>query len=175
METDRRRRPDALTPREVAWLATQSALEHGGHVPTLIVEGSMRHVIGHLADLPETHEGRVQRLFSIGVSLGRIRAVGKLEQVFFISEGWLSMGEEGRPPRMLPSQDPDRKEVLFVFHCAVERQQTGLVLFEMVRDSGGHLVELREARLPGEAEGRVESPLLDAFVDGFRLGMARLN
>ena len=175
MEKEQRRGPSELTPREVARIATASALEHGRHVPTVIVEGSLRRVARPIENFPETQEGKAQRVFSFGFALGQTQAVGKLKQVFFVSEGWMSAGQRGDRPRTRPSQDPHRQEVLFVFHQAVEPHQTGLLLFEMIRDAAGHLVELREAQESGEADGHVESPLLDAFVAGFDLGMAKLN
>ncbi len=42
----------------------------------------------------------------------------------------------------------------------------------MVRDVEGQLAELRDIQLPSDnEEGHAETPLLDAFVDGFRMGV----
>lgn len=42
----------------------------------------------------------------------------------------------------------------------------------MARDVEGQLAELRDMQRPSESgEGHAETPLLDAFVDGFRMGM----
>ena len=47
-----------------------------------------------------------------------------------------------------------------------------MVIFEMVRDVEGQLADLRDIQLPGRSEAsHAETPLLDAFVDGFRMGM----
>lgn len=70
------------------------------------------------------------------------------------------------------TQDPNRKEVLFISSLEVREPRATLVMFEMVRDSGDEdrLVELRELQLIDTDAGEVESPLLSAFVDGFRVG-----
>ncbi len=43
----------------------------------------------------------------------------------------------------------------------------------MVTDVEGQLAELRDIQLPGGNEkGHAETPLLGAFVDGFRMGVS---
>jgi hypothetical protein len=70
---------------------------------------------------------------------------------------------------MLPSEDPDRVEVLAVTRYQVEGNKTDLVLLEMIRDSAGQLVELRPFDYPQASSGvQAQSPLVDAFVGGFR-------
>ena len=82
------------------------------------------------------------------------------------------VGEEGEPPSSRPSQDPKRKEVLVISNLSTSEQESRLVIFEMVRDVEGQLAELRDIQLPGEnEESHAETPLLDAFVDGFRMGV----
>lgn len=88
------------------------------------------------------------------------------------SEGWMIVGEEGRPTASRPSQDPKRKEVLVISNLLTRKQRSRLVIFEMIRDVEGQLTELRDIQLPDEnGEGHAETPLLDAFADGFRMGM----
>ena len=96
--------------------------------------------------------------------------MGELQQVIFISEGWMSTGE-GPPPESRPSQDPARKEVLLVSNLTIRDHRSRMVIFKMVRDVEGELTELRDLQLHGEyGEGQAETPLLDAFADGFYIG-----
>ena len=161
------RQPTSFTLDEVARLAKEVALEYGEHVPMVIAEGSTGSVVGQLVDFPETHEARSRRMYQAGVALGRSGQLGRLEQLFFVSEGWMSTaGEDGTL-----SQDPDRVEVLFVSELKVGKRQANLVLFEMVRDEQRQLSALdRLPHLAEAGEGYVDSPLLAAFVDGFRVG-----
>ena len=169
-------RPGRYTIEEVVSIAQEVLLEHGNHVPTIIVEGEKGPVINQLVPFPETHEGRRERLFIAGLMLAQSGRVGNLKQVFFISEGWMSLADETGPPQAPPSQDPDRIEVLQITLLEIEANHTDLVLFEMVRDAEEKLIELKPLEQPGVEEGGdVESPLLAAFVDGFGRGRARMN
>jgi hypothetical protein len=172
MNKEQEKRPIAFTLEEIVRIAKEVALQHGGHVPTLIAEGNKRAFGGQIANLPETHEDRVRWMHSAGYALAQSEEVGDLRQVFFISEGWMIVGEEDGPPASRPSQDPRRKEVLVISNRSTREQESRLVIFEMVRDVEGKLAELKDIQLPGENEERhAETPLLDAFVDGFRMGL----
>jgi hypothetical protein len=174
-----RERPGPLTLEAVAHTARQIALRDGSHLPTLIAEGSAGIMAGQLLDLPETHEEKVGQMFASGFVLGQSQKTGRLEQVYFISEGWMSLAEGEQPPAWRPSQDPERREVLFIGHTRLsERGRTRFVCFEMVRGEGGELVAL-DPFLPlgmgEESEGRFDSPLLEAFVEGYFAATARFN
>ena len=84
------------------------------------------------------------------------------------------VGEEDKPPAPRPSEDPKCKEVLVISNRSTSEQESRLVIFEMVRDVEGQLAELRDIQLPSVNEkSHAETPLLDAFVDGFRMGNER--
>lgn len=164
------RQPENFTLEDVTQLAKEIALESGVHVPTLIVEGSGPSVIAQLPDMPDTHEGRLQLMHAAGFALGASSEVGELEQVFFISEAWVSVMRKGRPPVLPPSADPERKEVLIISNLKVEGHQTDMAIFEMVREDE-QLVALEPYEADHEAQAHtVEMPLLDAFVAGFSKG-----
>jgi hypothetical protein len=164
-------RPGQYSLEEVVEIAQEVILEHGNHVPTIIVQGEKGSAINQLVPFPETHEGRQERMFIAGLMLAQSGRIGDLKQVFFISEAWMSAADEDGPPRIPPSQDPKRIEVLIITHLEVEDQRTELALYEMIRDAEGRLADLLELEQPGTAEGgHVESPLLSAFVEGFRQG-----
>lgn len=114
-----------------------------------------------------------------GFDLAKMGKLGDLKKVWFISEGWLSLGEKGRPPTNPPSDDPDRREVLIINHRDVETNKTELILVEMIRDGAGGLVDLvgldaeEEAGVKKGGKAETKSPLLDAFVVGFSAGLKK--
>jgi hypothetical protein len=171
MSKERWRGPEPFAFEEATRIAREVALKYGGHVPVLIAEGSRRSFGGQIANFPDTHEDRVRWMLSAGYALAQSGEVGELQQVTFISEGWMSAGE-ARSPESRPSQDPDRKEVLLVSSLVIKGHRNRLVVFEMGRDADGKLTELKDLQLPGEyEEGRTRTPLLDAFADGFYMGI----
>ena len=167
---------DGLGIDEIAHIATEVALAEGGHIPTLVVEGSGGTAICQLTEFPGDQKEKHQSMAITGFMAAQKREVGSLKQVSFVSEGWMSLAREGQPPSMVPSQDPNRREVLVVHRLDVKSKKATLVLFEMIRDGEGQLTDLArmnpegEAGVGGDEEASAESPLLDAFVAGFLLG-----
>ncbi len=164
-----------LTLADVVNIAQTTTLANGGHVPALIVEGSYQTVALALDTIGPTFMDRQEQMLFAGLALARSGEVGVLQQVFFISEGWMSIASEDRPIETLPSQDPRRKEILMVSRLALPTRTAEIILFEMKRDDAGQLTALEKVQtaLP-EKEGRVEAPLLEAFAIGF-LGIADLS
>ncbi|MGQ9851565.1 MAG: hypothetical protein ACUVSU_16105 [Aggregatilineaceae bacterium] len=169
MSKERASRRHELSLPEVARLAQDTLLRDGTHLPTVIAEGSEQTAIAQIAYLAGTHEERAQQLFIAGFTLAQSRLVGRLRQVFFIAEGWMSEAEEGKLPEYPPSQDPRRKEVLFVSSLQVMDRRTELMLFEMLRDDEDQLREVRQYQ-PPTSDTEVTSPLLAAFIAGFYAG-----
>lgn len=151
----------------VTLVAREMALRDGGHVPTLIIDGSDGPVFMLIDSLAPSHGERIEQMFFAGATLAREGHVGRLRQVFFISEAWLSTARDGSLPSIPPSQDPNRKEVLIISGYMPRTQQTNLALLEMIRDHDGALRELREFERFQNGEEDVKSPLLIAFVKGF--------
>lgn len=156
----------------VTLVAREMTLRDGGHVPTLIIDGSNGPVFVQIDQLAPSHHGRIEQMFFAGAALAREGHVGRLQQVFFISEAWLSTARDGLPPEPRPSQDPNRKEVLIISGYMPRTQQVNLALLEMIRDQDGTLSEMREFERFGDEEEDVQNPLLVAFVKGF---MSRTN
>jgi hypothetical protein len=177
MTTERKENtPESFTLEDIARLAREVALRDGYHAPTLIVEGDGGPLLGQFPELPETHDGRCEMMQAAGYALAQEAALGELRRVFFISEAWMSTADRGGPPYTPPSQDPRRREVLIVSGLEVQTQQAGMVIFEMVRDEDSELTGLQRFVVPTQDGEHIESPLLEAFVQGFRSGRrARVN
>jgi acetolactate synthase regulatory subunit len=107
-------------------------------------------------------------MYQLGFLLASFAIVGVLKQVFFISEGWMNMTQDGKQPEIRPSLDPQRTEVLLISQLNVINDLAKVVLLEMKRDTNGTLYALEnvDGRLP-EPESSVKSPLLEAFAIGF--------
>ncbi len=134
-----------------------------------------RGIIGQLPGLPETHQGRLRALFSTGFELGQRVEIGTLQEVFFISEGWMSFAQGEQPPTVPPSLDPQRKEVLLIASLAIPERTGRLAVLEMVRDADGELTTINPLR-SGNAENQiVDNPLLAAFAAGYDTGRRSRN
>lgn len=160
-----------LTLEQVATNAKEVLLQQGYHLPTLIVQGDQRTVVAQFDDFGETHDERAQNFFTAGMVLARDSQVGRLQQLFFIAEGWMSRTQDGQPPHQPPSQDPKRLEILIVTHHRPQGNQTRMMLAEMRRDTAGNLREVRDLAAEGDDDVRqADSPLIVAFMMGFMGG-----
>src|SRR4051812_36463082 len=96
-------------PEEIIANAKDQMLEHGGCPPTLFVVGTKRRT--YMVIPGENVSERVENMTRAGIQLAQQGTVGDVQQVVFVSEAWTS------PPReqfTMPSQDPDRTEVLVI-------------------------------------------------------------
>ena len=142
-------------------------MRDGHHAPTLIIDGSARPVIVQIDGLAPTFEGRIQQMFVAGQALACDGDAGRLRNVYFVSEAWLSQAQGGKLPEVPPSQDPQRKEVLIVDGVEAKSHRARVAIYEMVRDEQGNLREIREIILPDDSTTSSDSPLLEAFLTGF--------
>jgi len=161
---------DHITLEEIISNAREIMLRDGNHVPMLILEGNKNIVAGPIRDLPDTHDERMELMHFLGQAAAESGRVDQLQQVFMVSEGWISMSSEDKPTGTRPSQDPDRKEVLIISAVQIKERKKQMKVFEILRDSSEQVVGLEEF-LPDEKkkDESVEIPLLEAFVHGFRM------
>jgi hypothetical protein len=161
--------PKRLTFEEVTRQARETTLEHGGHVPMLIVEGSEQTVIVRIEDLASDSEGRRRQMFELGFTLAQKDLLGMLDQVFFICEAWMSQAtdKEGTMP---PSEDPKRKEIMLISHLDTRNNTDQVAVFEMIRTAHGKLKRLQELDRQGM---QINSPLLLVLIHGYAIGLLR--
>lgn len=158
----------SLHLKDIVRLAEEVLMRDGGHLTTLIVEGASDTLVTQLPDLPGEPEVRQSLLFQVGALLARDFDLGRLRQVFMITEGWLSLRQEGKPPIDRPSQDPERKEVLVVAAIFPPSGRQAVELRGMIRNAQGELIEVTQLDKP-EGATEAENPLLEAFVAGYTL------
>lgn len=176
MPEDKENQSSRFTLEEVTRTAQEVLLRDGYHLPTLIAQGNLSAIILQLHDLEKTHEGRARQMTSAGFMVGQRGNIGTLEDVFLISEAWMSLGQ-GKMPDKSPSNDPERKEVLIISRLNVKDGRVDATFYEMVRERKrkGKLTGLKA--FPSEEVENLsgESPLLNAFIYGYAMGLGRPN
>ena len=167
MSPERKQNP--ITLEEIISNAKDIMFRDGNHAPMLIIEGGKNLVAGPIPDLPETHKERLELMRSLGQTTAKSGSVDHLQQVFMVTEGWMSVASEDQPAERRPSQDPNKKEVLIISAIQMKEHKKQMKVFEILRDSNEQVVDLQEF-LPDEKKKykSVEIPLLDAFVQGFQ-------
>jgi hypothetical protein len=173
MSKERPQPPFRLTFEELVRMAQKSALEHGGHQPLLLVQGSNRVFAAELTDLPPTHRERSQWLFFLGFSMAQSPDFGQLEQVYFVSEAWMNHVDKEQADFMPPSQHPDRFEVLLISSLSGDGKHTQIATLTMQRDAAGKLVTLQPMERSEEEDQTAENSLLTAFIHGFAAGRGK--
>jgi hypothetical protein len=161
---------DHISFEEVVSNATEIMLRDGEHVPVVIMEARNNIVVGQIPEMPATHGERVDLMRFLGQAAAKSGRVDKLQQVFMISEGWMSEPTRDKSSDIRPSQDPNRKEVLIISAIQMVDRKKRLKLFEILRGNYEKVVGLKEI-LPDEdkKDESVEIPLLEAFVRGFQM------
>jgi hypothetical protein len=150
-------------PDEILTLAKDSMVKLGGVPPTLFVLGA-KHKTYMLLPEGETLPERVHIMTQAGVQLAKSGEVGEVEQVVYVSEGWAS---PPRTPFLRPSQDPNRTEVLVISASDAKTNTQTLQMYACIRGAKQAVTDLKRLPLPEDA--KAESPLLPAFLVGYRL------
>ncbi len=158
-----------ITIEEIISKATEIMLRDGNHVPTLIMEANNKLVASQLPSMPGTHGERVEFMRFVGQVAAKSGKVNQLQQVFMVTEGWMSEPREDRPSEIRPSQDPNRKEVLIISAFQIKKRKKQMEILEILRDSNEQVVSL-EKFLPDieKKDASVDVPLLEAFAQGFQ-------
>jgi hypothetical protein len=172
MKRERESQPPPLTLERVVAMAVETALREGKHPPTVIADGGRQSALLQLSELGATHAERAGQMLLTGYAVGKSGRIRALKQVFLVSEAWRSAALSDRPPVAPPSQDPNRKEVLLVMGMRPGEDEVQIACMEMLRNTKGDLVELKPVEPMQTTGAHGESPLLAAFIEGFRVGRA---
>jgi hypothetical protein len=147
---------------KIVQLAKELVLEMGYHEPILFVKGSKRKIFMNFKEFGDTSDARARNMLNAGASLAYKDNVGELEALVFIDEAWMGMNMN-----IQPSKDPKRIEVLLINTLDPKTQEEGLIMFEMIRDPKGKLVDLKQNSMP--EGGSVKGMLLPAFQKGYQI------
>jgi hypothetical protein len=123
---------------------------------------------GQIPNMPPTHGERVELLRFLGQTVAESGRIDQLQQVFMVSDGWMSTPSEDRPAKLRPSEDPARKEVLIISAIQMKERKKQMEILEVLRDSHNQVVGFEDF-LPGmkKKDESIDIPLLDAFVQGY--------
>ena len=147
--------------------AQEVLLRDGYHAPTLFVFGNKGGSAIQIMGDVETFRERAAMMQHIGAELAAEKKLGELRRVLLVSEGWASVPEDGKIPKIPPSEDPNRKEVLLIAMMDLEKVETQISMFEMLRDEKGQLTDL--ASVEQEMKGsETRAYLLEEFVSGYQ-------
>jgi hypothetical protein len=151
--------------KEIVKIAKQILTQFGSHAPMLFVRGSKSSGMITFKDFGPDHEDKVRQMANAGVDAAMRFHAGDLRYVIFVTEAWMSLAEKGKP-YIQPSKNPKRKEMLIITTLDVVTNKQGLLMYQMIRDKRGYLIELNKFT---EEWDSVKSPLLPAFVAGYNL------
>ncbi len=165
MSPERKRGRSKL--ESISETAQEVLLRDGYHAPTLFVFGNKGSGVVQIMGDVETIRERAAMMQHIGAELGAKKKLGELQQVLLVSEGWASVPEDGKIPEIPPSKDPNRMEILLIALMDLEKVETQILMFEMLRDEKGQLTDL--ASVEQEMKGtETRAYLLEEFVSGYQ-------
>ncbi len=153
---------------EIVSKAKEIILKAGRHDPVIIAEGRPDRCIFKVDALPVTASQRADFLYMIGLAMGEHDEVGELSHAFLIHEGWMSLVTKEDNENIIPSEDPNRIEVLVISAQQVQNTDTQLKIFEIRRNSEEQVIHLDGSRFNASNNITAETPLLQAFIEGYR-------
>jgi hypothetical protein len=159
-----------ITLEEIISNAKEIMVRDGKLTPVLIMEVDNKVVVGRIPDMPPTHEERVELMRFLGQAAAKSGRVNHLQQVFMVTEGWMSEPREEDGKLIQPSEDPDRKEVMIVSAIQMRERKKYLKVYEVARNQDEQVTGIEEFVPEDPQETSVEVSLLDAFVQGFQTG-----
>ena len=154
--------------------AEKATLTGGGHAPMLFAFTSKSEMAGVLFEkLPQDSEQKRMMMAQAGHKVGE--ETRDLAEVYFVSEAWYSKPKKGQKIQQ-PSKDPNCMEALIINCCDLGAADPhSMLMYEMIRDKNGDLAQLKSVNEFEKEGGKFESPLMDSFLTGYKLGAGFLN
>jgi hypothetical protein len=147
---------------QIIQLAKELVLATGCHEPILFIKGSKGNIAMAFKEFGDTADKRVRQMLNAGTRLAYKHHVGELEALVFVDEAWM-----GTNITIQPSKDPNRVEVLLINTLDAATQEESVIMFKMVRNQQGKIIDLKQNALP--ENGSVEGKLLPAFQKGYQI------
>src|SRR5919201_1090347 len=101
MSSERPQNP--ITIEEIVSNAKEIMIRNGKHVPLLIMEADNKVAAGQIPDISPTHGERVELMRFLGQVVAKSGRVNHLQQVFMVTEGWMSEPREEEGKLIRPS------------------------------------------------------------------------
>lgn len=154
----------------ISKIAKETILDKGSHATTLIIVGDGRVGIFQIQFGNAKADVRQSLMKEIGEDVATHRGLGSLRKLFLISEGWFTKAGGLSKEFTAPSDEPNRKEVLFISMLDMETERSEMELLELLRDGRGQLTDLLEIDI-GAPGGEVRAYLLEKFAEGYSSAM----
>ena len=169
-------KPILLDLQKIAEQARELTVQDGYHAPTFIVEGKSGQAVVGTNGFPT--EDKHKQLYLLGEQIAAEENMGRLERVVLVSEAWVSIAESPndnpsveeveQTMNCLPSQDPDRVEVLTVASFSPPSGKSTVIIYEMKRDINNNLTDVEAwDESKDTSTMNAQSPLLESFAAGF--------
>jgi hypothetical protein len=167
--------------KTITKMAREHMLESGNHMPQLMVFGSEHNTIIAFADFPEDHNIKCRMMAGAGAKIAedqlKDKALGELEEIYFISEAWMATFKKHEKPVLPVRNNPDRQEVLIIIGKNLKDKSSMQEILNIIRDKEDKVIDLESMNMQKEAEKLAgeklpegqqsyESPLLEAFILG---------
>jgi hypothetical protein len=150
-------------PDEILTAAKNAMFRFGACSPALFVHGTKSKRYMYLPECATLTE-RVAIMNQAGKQMGQAGEAGEVELVIYVFQGWSS---PARTPYIRPSLDPNRTEVLVISALDAKTNAQTLEMYACIRDTKQVVTDLKRIPLPEDTPA--ESPLLPAFLAGYRL------
>lgn len=109
----------------------------------------------------DTAEAKRKTLRKIGIKFYELKVFPIA--AFLICEAWVSRSKER--PTMMPSEDPNRTEVVMVDWATLSKDESILIAREIIRDSNGVVTGFKEEFRSAEGKSFVMAPFWDGFLN----------
>lgn len=163
--------PELITFEFVVAAAKEDLLIDGTQPPMLIIQGKTKAIWVDVG-FPENTKSRHGAMYHIiGLTAAQTDVVGDVSEIFLVREALMSDVDAHERPLPKPSQDPKRREVLIISSVRFHDGKKRAAVIELLCDSKGTLRELKDLDVASDSP-LADSPLLNAFVDGYTQGRA---
>ncbi len=152
---------------KIVQLAKKLMLESGYHEPIVFFKGSEGKGVIALDTFGKNADERTKDMLNAGAYSALKRNVGELELIVFVSEAWMGRATKKEEDIILPSLDPKRVEALIITSFDTATKEQTMIMFEVVRNRQDKVIDLKQNSL--NSVGSVESPLLPAFLKGYKI------
>lgn len=156
-------------------IAEKTTIEHNGHMPQLCLVGDKGKIMALLPDLPQNSELKHKLLefsgYKMSTDIKAREQLGELQEIYFISEAWVSTLEKDEKMEVMPREDPKKKEVLMIAIKDIQNNIDKAIFREIIRNKEDKIVALNKGMDNKGVE--VKSYILEAFLDGYKNGQSK--
>lgn len=153
----------------IAEMSIEALFKTGQIIPSLFVVGDQNVAMIVMQGFGPSNQDRIEQLFAVGKTLAenneRPTNIGLLEGAVLVTESWMSQVSDPDVIKVMPEDDPDRKEAVVVVGQDARSDTNCLFIYEMLRNKAGQLIDAVKMDIPSDMQP--DRNLLDAFAAGY--------